>query len=97
MVIGNCAAFVNWSLTQVGLEGSGKWNARSYLTWGVPSPLVTGAIVVLLRGGNAWQGHVGFCVSSSTALVELLAGNQGNAVSIASFQRSRIVGVRFPS
>jgi uncharacterized protein (TIGR02594 family) len=94
-----CAAFANWCLTQGGLAGTGKWNARSYLAWGRPSDLVRGSIVVLSRG-NAWQGHVAFCVETpavDSIYVQLLGGNQGNAVSIEAFVRGHIVGVRSPA
>ena len=72
--------------------------ARSYLAWGeaLDEPR-TGAIAVLSRGADPSLGHVGFLVGLTASDIVLLAGNQGDAVSVQAFPRSRLVGVRWPA
>lgn len=93
-----CAAFVGAMLKRGEMKGSAKGNAKSYLDWGVAiTEPVFGAVVVLNRPPNDWQGHVAFAVGADAAGVHLLGGNQGDRVSIARFDRSRVAGVRWPS
>lgn len=94
-----CAAFVGAMLSSGMVFGTRKANAKSYLDWGDSLPLVSpplGAVVVLNRPPNAWQGHVGFCAGVDGMRIHLLGGNQGDRVSIASFDRARIAGIRWP-
>ena len=42
----------------------------------------------------AAPGHVGFFAGLDGAHVLLLAGNQGDAVTVAPFDRTRVLGVR---
>lgn len=91
-----CSAFVNWCHEQAGLTGTDKGNARSWLKWGhnVTEPRV-GDIVVLWRGArDSWQGHVGFVAGISGAVVLILGGNQGDAVTITAYSRERVLGFR---
>jgi uncharacterized protein (TIGR02594 family) len=94
-----CSYFVNYCVSQTGREGTGKPNARSWLSWGDP---VTGAprfgdIVVFWRVDPAsWQGHVGFFVGEEEDRILCLGGNQGDAVSIAPYARSRLLAYRRP-
>lgn len=90
-----CAAFVGGVLEQCGIVSSRFESARSYLTWGRPLHTAEiGAIAVLLRDGG---GHVAFVVGrDAVGNVMLLGGNQGNAVAIAAFPTSRVVGYRWP-
>lgn len=72
------------------------YRARAWLDWGVPlaDPAV-GCVVVFERQGG---GHVGLVVGmDATGRLLVLGGNQGNAVSIAPFDRSRVVGYRWPA
>jgi len=92
-----CAAFVDSCLEQTGERSTRSLTARSYLDWGVPVELSDareGDIVVLSRGTSSWQGHVGFYVGSAGREIEVLGGNQNNAVSIASYARDRLLGLR---
>ena len=92
-----CAAFVGSCLEQAGERSTRSLTARSYLDWGVPVELSDareGDIVVLSRGTSSWQGHVGFYVDSKGRDIEVLGGNQSNAVSIASYARDRLLGIR---
>lgn len=93
-----CAAFVGAVLAQCGITGTGKLNARSYLTWGQKVDLKDaqkGDVVILSRGNSKTQGHVGFFSGWQTnGSVLLLGGNQGDKVSTAPFGVSRVLGVR---
>lgn len=90
-----CAAFVGACLEDVGIVSSRFESARSYLTWGrqIDKP-VHGCIVVFSRDGG---GHVGFLVGvDAKGGLLILGGNQGNAVNVRSFPRSRVSGYRWP-
>ncbi len=92
-----CAAFLGAMLTRGGARGTGSLMARSYLRWGkAEDDLRTGAIAVLSRGSNPALGHVGFIVGAHDTSLILLGGNQTNAVTVAAFDRSRLLGVRWP-
>lgn len=91
-----CAAFVGAQLEAVGIESSRFESARSYEKWGVElhHPAV-GCVVVFSRAGG---GHVGFVVGRDLAgRLMVLGGNQGDAVSIAPFDRARVVAFRWPA
>lgn len=93
-----CAAFVGAVLKECGIKGTMKLNARSYLKWGVPvkeDDVKAGDVVVLWRGNpQGWQGHVAFFVRFDRGSVVLLGGNQGDKVSIATYDKSRVLGYR---
>lgn len=92
-----CAAFVGAMLARAGYAGTGKLNARSYLEWGEklrePRP---GCVVVFKRGNSSWQGHVAFFVGRTKTHIQVLGGNQGNQVSIASYKKADLLGYRWP-
>lgn len=90
-----CAAFVGACLEHVGIVSSRFESARSYMTWGIPIPApVPGCVAVFSRAGG---GHVGFVVASvDDGRLLILGGNQGDAVSIAPFDRNRVIGYRWP-
>lgn len=91
-----CAAFVGAMLERAGVKSSRFESAKSYLTWGTrltaPAP---GCIVVFTREGG---GHVGFVVGQDVAgNLQVLGGNQADAVNVRTFSRSRVTGYRWPS
>lgn len=92
-----CAAFVGACLERAKLRSTRSLLARSYLNWGTPlqSPKL-GAVAVLSRGSDPGQGHVGFVVGGSEGRIFLLGGNQQNAVTVQSFETSRLLGFRWP-
>lgn len=94
-----CAAFVGAKLRLTGIKPSGSLMARSYLTWG--SKLATpkkGCIVVFWRGSKtAATGHVAFYHSDAGTSIKVLGGNQSDAVNIASYAKSKVLGYRWPS
>ena len=92
-----CAAFVGHCLEKAGLRSTRRLNARSYLDWGIPVDLPdaqAGDIVVFSRGSKSWQGHVAFFVKMAGAMIEVLGGNQSDAVNIQRYSKSRLLGVR---
>ena len=93
-----CAAFANAKLVEVGIKGTGRLNARSFLDWG--QPLVKparGAILVFKRGSSSWEGHVTFYVGETEASYRGRGGNQSNAVTEALYAKSSLLGIRWPA
>lgn len=91
-----CAAFVGAMLERAGIKSSRFESAKSYLSWGVriEAP-VPGCIVVFTRDGG---GHVGFVVGQGkVGNLQVLGGNQGDAVNVRSFSRARVTGYRWPA
>lgn len=90
-----CAAFVGAMLERSGVRSSRFESARSYLEWGQPlSEPEAGCIVVFERQGG---GHVGFVVGrTADGHLLVLGGNQSNRVSIAPFDRARVIAYRWP-
>ena len=94
-----CAAFVNSTLNQSGMQGTNKLNARSYLDWGQPVDTPQpGDVAVFSRGDpNGWQGHVGFYEGTNPdGTINVLGGNQSDSVSVASYSPDRLLGYRRP-
>ena len=102
-----CSAFANYVAWLCGLPRSNSLAARSWLTVGVVVPLEAARpgydVVILTRGPNAAPssvlqapGHVGLFVEWKPAQRQVLVvgGNQGNRVSMAAFDASRVLGVR---
>ena len=93
-----CAAFVGACIERAGLRSTRRLNARSYLDWGVPIDLADaqeGDVVIFTRGDpSGWQGHVGFFVRTVGASIEVLGGNQADAVNVKRYAKARLLGVR---
>lgn len=101
-----CSAFTNYVCWLLRLPRSHSLAARSWLSVGKAIQITeakAGFDVVILSRGEGDQpgpevinapGHVGFFAGQEPGRVLLLAGNQGNAVSIASFPTTRILGIR---
>jgi uncharacterized protein (TIGR02594 family) len=93
-----CAAFCGACLERAGLASTRSLMARSYLKWGdALSEPRAGAIAVFSRGTNPAEGHVGFWLGETEDAVVLLGGNQGNAVSVARYAKSRLLALRWPA
>lgn len=90
-----CAAFTGAMLEHVGIRSSRFESAKSYITWGMGlEEPVYGCVAVLTREGG---GHVGFVVGlTQRGELLILGGNQGDAVNIRAFPRSRITTYRWP-
>lgn len=91
-----CGVFAAMCLQEVGLPIPQHWyRARAYLDYGehIFTPAY-GCIVVFSRTGG---GHVGFVVGRNEhGALMTLGGNQGDRVSIAAFDPSRVLGYRWP-
>jgi uncharacterized protein (TIGR02594 family) len=88
-----CSGLVNWCVEHAGFAGTNSAAAKSWLDWG--RPITTprrGCITVLSRGRAG--GHVGFFIESTPSALRLLGGNQSNEVSIAGFDKERLLGYR---
>lgn len=92
-----CAAFANAMLRRAGYAGTGSLAARSFLTWGEAlSEPKLGCITVFKRGNSTYQGHVAFFLRDLGNSVEILGGNQGNAVSVITKSKDDLLGYRWP-
>ena len=94
-----CAAFVGAMLRRAGVKSTGALNARSYLDWGTPvdrKNAQPGDVVIFKRGSSSWQGHVAFFVKDRGALIDVLGGNQSNAVNVKGYQSAALLGIRRP-
>lgn len=90
-----CSGFACAMVEAAGIRSPRSDSAKAWLTWGKPliSPKL-GAIAVFKRPGG-W--HVGVVVGrDGRGNLMILGGNQGDAVSIASFPSDRLVGLRYP-
>ena len=86
-----CAAFVNSSLEQIGVKGSGSLTANSFQNWGSQidlSDVMKGDVLLQTRGLGANQagGHVGFATGATRMFegqkqLQMLSGNSSDAVS----------------
>ena len=93
-----CAAFLGACLERAGLASTRSLMARSYAGWGEPlDEFRPGAIAVLSRTADPTLGHVGFLVGETADQIFLLGGNQNNRVSVESFPRTRLLGLRWPA
>lgn len=92
-----CSAFVNWCLQQAGILGTNSAAAKSFLKWGreIKDP-VPGCIVVLKRGGHAWNGHVAFYLGKNNLNISLLGGNQSNRVKVGNYHLEDVLSYRLP-
>lgn len=95
-----CSAFVNYICWLLRLPRSKSLAARSWLTVGQAVDVLSARpgfdVVILRRGDSPLSGHVGFFagVDVVTEAVQLLGGNQSDAVGLQAFPATRIVGVR---
>jgi uncharacterized protein (TIGR02594 family) len=101
-----CSGFTNYITWLLRLPRSKSLLARSWLNVGYGIPLEMAKVgfdVVVLQRGTGEQpgpenttasGHVGFYAGHDESTVELLAGNQGNSVTVQRFDRARILGIR---
>ncbi len=92
-----CAAFVGAMLKRASISGTGSLLARSYLDWGTAlNEARLGAIAVFSRGDDPTTGHVGFVLGEAENKLFLLGGNQNDAVTVAAFDKARLLGLRWP-
>ena len=92
-----CSAFACWVMKKAGIQGTRSALARSWVNWGysLQGPKF-GAIVVISRGNNPSQGHVGFVSRFDADTVWILGGNQSDSVNVTPFKRSSVIAYRWP-
>lgn len=94
-----CSAFVNWVLLQHKITGTNSAAAISWAKWGfaLEAPRI-GAVAIVPRNdpNNPHAAHVGFVAAYTPFVVQLLAGNQGNRVSLKPFSRAAVKHYRYP-
>lgn len=90
-----CAAFVGAMLERVGIRSTRFEGSQSYLQWGeVLAKPIYGCVCIGKRTGG---GHVGFVVGmTANGDPILLAGNQGDAVTVKAYPKERVLGYRWP-
>lgn len=90
-----CAAYANAMLKRSGIEGTGQLTARSFLKWGTETKSPKrGDIVVIKRGKSTWMGHVFFFLGIVGDRIWGIGGNQSDAVTVASFAITDLLGYR---
>jgi uncharacterized protein (TIGR02594 family) len=93
-----CDAFVGAMLKRANVPGTGSLLARSYLDWGgALDDNRLGAIAVFSRGDDPSTGHVAFVLGEAADKLYVLGGNQGNAVSVAAFDKAHLLGLLWPN
>lgn len=92
-----CAAFGCASLEEQGIRSPRSAAARDFLKWGkkLDIPRV-GCFVVFSRGSNPASGHVAIYLRTVGNEIEVLGGNQGDAVCVTRYPKSRLLGYRWP-
>lgn len=91
-----CGVFVAHCFREATIALPKDWfRAKSWATWGTGlNGALYGCVVVFERVGG---GHVGFAVGrDQQGRLLVLGGNQGNRVSVAPFDGSRVVAYRWP-
>jgi uncharacterized protein (TIGR02594 family) len=91
-----CSAALNYFCKRLGLQRSGKLDARSWLKLPIKvTDPELGDIVVLWRNNPyGWEGHVGLYISDDGDRIYVLGGNQDNMISIRPYYKSRVLGYR---
>jgi uncharacterized protein (TIGR02594 family) len=99
-----CAAFVNWCLSQAGIDGTGSLMARSFTKYGKglhrTDTIPRGAIAIWPRGAPP-SGHVNIVLHDDGAYVWCIGGNQSKAgtngaVTIGKYAKGQAVAYRWP-
>ena len=95
-----CGLFAAHCVTQAGIAPPPiSIRAKAWATWGDPLSIravypPVGAVAVFERKGG---GHVGFVDSvNADGSLNILGGNQGDAVNVRLFTRERLVALRWP-
>jgi len=92
-----CSSFVCSALEESGLVSTKSKAAASWLSWGVETKqFVPGCIVVLSRGPRQYHVAIGIQMSASYGTIEVVGGNQGNAVTRKWRNVGDVVSMRLP-
>lgn len=95
-----CSAAMNAWMVESGRSGTRSLLARSWLEWGAKidtsKKMPRGSVLVFRRGTSSWQGHVCLLVEDNGATLQVIGGNQSDAVTLARYKRTTLVGARWP-
>lgn len=95
-----CSSFECFGFEMAGFVSPRSKRARSWLEWshGVELFLPAfGCVAIFARGApGSGQGHVGTVVGWTDTQLAILGGNQHDSVSVAWFDRDRLLGFRWP-
>ncbi len=96
-----CGSFLHFTHYLLGYESpKNPAGARNWLNAGMTvetNAAQPGDVVILWRESReGWKGHVGYFHAWGPGTVLLLGGNQSDGVTVASFARGRILGIRRP-
>lgn len=71
-------------------------SARSWLRYGYPTdkPEMGDMVIFWRNSPESWEGHIAIYIRENSRYVWVLGGNQSNAVSIAPYEKSRVLGYR---
>ena len=95
-----CSSFVNWVMLRAGHAGTNSAVATSWRNWGkkLDQPAYGAIAVIDWDGpGPGWQGHVGFVVGKVGSSIQLLGGNQSDAVNVKNFGTGKVIAYVVPS
>lgn len=92
-----CSAFMCWVIEHAGFLSPNTLVAMEWLKWGrkLDNPALH-CIVVIKRGVESWQAHVGIVTDWTADKIKVLGGNQDNEVNEQWFRRDRVLGYRWP-
>ncbi len=91
-----CGVFCAAVMRECSIPVPAAWyRAKAWLEWGTRAAIPSaGCVVIFDRQGG---GHVAIVVGQDgKGRLMCIGGNQGNRVSIAPFDRSRVLGYRWP-
>lgn len=92
-----CSAFACAAVESAYIHSPRSARARDWLSWGTRLNVpVLGCVVVMGRGSDPTQGHVGFYLGHSAGLVKVLGGNQSDQVKISNYPQENVLGYRWP-
>lgn len=94
-----CSAAVCAWFEQIGIRSTRRATAASWKTWGVECEPRPGAVIIFGKHDPdaAGTGHVGIVVDwPQGGWVEVISGNQNNAVTLKQYPLTQAVSVRWP-
>lgn len=71
-------------------------SARSWLKYGIPTetPQMGDMVIFWREDPKSWKGHIGIYIRDNGVYVWVLGGNQSQTVSIAPYEKSKVLGYR---
>ncbi len=93
-----CSAFVCAMAFLAGLQSTKSAAAISWMNYGVDGDGSVGDLAILNRSGGHHVAFINKTYTKGDKIINLLGGNQGDAVSIKDFKSENILGFRkFPA